>query len=742
MFANKARPPEDNRGISSELEKRLESLLAEEEEVEFSAPADMALDGSYHPAALWITNRRIISCDPAHKNEFLSIPREEILNARIERMYGNSVFQIKTPAGYVELNRFTNRAEDLFEDAKDYIKTLLGKREQKGEAEGRKEEKCPKCGKVLLQGVCIDCIDKRKTLTRLISYVRPHLKLASLGILSSMLVTAAALTPPYLSRILVDNVLLEGNLVLLWTVIAVLFAVFLVRALGQGFREYILLRLGNRIIFDIRTETFSRLKFLPVRYYDSHSTGQILSRVNNDTERVRQFIIQATQEVLVQLLTLAGIGVIVFMMDWQLALFAVLPIPVVVFGTKLFKKKIRPVYHRVWKRNAELSTIMTDTIPGIRVIKAFTGENREINRFTEQGEDLYREQVRAGKMASIFTASVTFLMPLGTLVIWGLGGYWVITQPERLTLGTLVALIGYLGMLYGPVQFMARLGNMTEQASTSAERVFSISDAKPEPTYGKREKLTEIKGEIEFKNVGFSYEKGLPVLEEINLKVEPGETVGLVGPTGSGKTTISNILLRYYDPAEGAILLDGRDITELDTKWLRENIGLVLQEPILFRDTIKNNIAYSKPGAAMEEIIRAAKIANAHDFIVEFPNAYDTGIGERGVGLSGGEKQRISIARAVLKNPPILILDEATSSVDTQTEKLIQDAISRLIKNRTTFIIAHRLSTLREADKIVVLQNGRIAEAGSHDELMRKEGLFYKLVNLQADMGSSLQQAL
>ncbi len=740
MFSNNKVPPPEAREISEDLEKRLETIIEESEEVEFSAAADLSLDGVFHSSALWITNRRIISLDPAHKNGLFIIPRANILDARIERMYGNSIFTIKTPDGFVELNRFTNTVEDRFEDAKDYIKTFLGKIEQRNEGDGRKEKRCPKCGRVLLQGVCIECIDRRKTLTRLISYVRPHLKLAVFGITSSILVTAAALTPPYLSRILVDNVLLDRNLPLLWTVISVLFFVFLIRSLFQGFREHILQMLGNRIIFDIRTETFSKLKYLPVRYYDSHSTGQILARVNNDTERIRQFIIQATQEVLVQMLTLIGIGVIVFMMDWQLALFAVLPIPMVVLGTKIFKKKIRPIYHRVWKRNAELSTIMTDTIPGIRVIKAFTGENREINRFTEQGEDLYREQVRAGKMASIFTAAVTFVMPLGTLIIWGLGGYWVITQPERLTLGTLVALIGYLGMLYGPVQFMARLGNMTEQATTSAERVFSISDAQPEPTYGKKKKLSKIKGAIELKNVGFSYEKGLPVLHEINLKVEPGETVGLVGPTGSGKTTLSNIILRYYDPTEGSIMLDGYDITQLDTRWLRKNIGLVLQEPILFRDTIGNNIAYSKPGTDMGEIIKAAKIANAHDFIVGFPNAYDTGIGERGVGLSGGEKQRISIARAVLKDPPILILDEATSSVDTQTEKLIQDAISKLIKNRTTFIIAHRLSTLREADKIVVLKNGRIAEAGTHEELMKREGMFYKLVNLQADMGAALQQ--
>lgn len=314
----------------------------------------------------------------------------------------------------------------------------------------------------------------------------------------------------------------------------------------------------------------------------------------------------------------------------------------------------------------------------------------------------------------------------------------MITSPEILTLGTLVAFINYMGRFYGPVEFFARMNDSIQQAATSAERVFEIIDAVPEPNIGEGKILDHVKGKVEFRNVGFYYDKGENVLEDINLTIEPGETVGLVGSTGSGKSTVVNLLMRYYEPTEGNILLDGVDLKDIDMQSLREHTGIVLQDPFLFRDTIANNIAYGNPDVSIEQIIEAAKIANAHDFISKLPDAYDTHLGERGIGLSGGERQRISIARAVIRDPHVLILDEATSAVDTRTEKLIQEAIDRLIKNRTTIIIAHRLSTLRRADKIIVLEDGRIVEVGTHNELMERRGKFYDMIQMQADMGTDM----
>ena len=520
--------------------------------------------------------------------------------------------------------------------------------------------------------------------------------------------------------------------------VAVLFGIYLINAVFGGLRSFFVRNLSEKIIYDIRTQVFSKLQNLSIDYFDKRSTGAIMSRVSSDTQQLKGFIIQASQNVVVQILTVIIIGVIMFSMHWKLALITLFPIPFVTLGARYFVKKIHPVYHRVWRRRAVMNSILGDSIPGIRVIKAFTGEDRQSERFNSTSSSLLEEHIRAARMASVFTPSISFFMMLGGVIIWGLGGYWVINSPDELSLGVLVAFISYAYSFFAPIQYLAGLSDMLQQATTSAERVFEILDAKPEPNLGKNNIPDKIKGELEFKNVTFYYEQDKKVLEGINLKISPGETIGIVGATGSGKSTFANLLLRFYDPVKGEILLDGKNINDIDIKFLRENIGFVLQEPLLFRDTIKNNISYSKPDATTDEIIRASIASNSHKFICDFPDAYDTRVGERGIGLSGGERQRVSIARAIIKNPSILILDEATSSVDTETEQLIQEAIDRLIENRTTVIIAHRLSTLRKADRIVVFEKGRIAEVGTHDELMENKGIFYRLIKLQTDIGSEM----
>ena len=399
---------------------------------------------------------------------------------------------------------------------------------------------------------------------------------------------------------------------------------------------------------------------------------------------------------------------------------------------KWFAIKMGPFYSRIWRRGSAVSSVLTDTLPGIRVIKSFTNEENSGERFHNVVEEWRITDNKAGKMLSIHPAIINLLVYCGTLVIWGLGGYFVINGTGgSMTPGLLVSFISYASMFYGPVSFFAYLSDSYQSALAAAERIMDILDAEPEHNFGKGNCLEKIDGKIEFKNVNFSFDRTKKVLKNINLTIEPGDIVGIVGTTGSGKSTLINLLMRYYDHYEGEILLDGVNIRDIDMEFYRSRIGFVQQEPMMFHDTIFNNIAYGDTRYSVEQVIAAADIANAHEFIVRQPDGYDSVLGERGVGLSGGERQRVSIARAVLKNPSLLIFDEATAAVDSETEHLIQEAIERLISGRTTLMIAHRLSTLSKANKIVVVDNGEIIECGAPEELMAMKGKYYRLVQIQ-----------
>lgn len=732
------------REFSGHLKSRLSEVICPDEEVLYEVMSDMTLDGLYEEAGLVLTKNRLISFDPKHHGSIYEINIDEIKDAAIEKMYGNSIFQVIVENETIDVNRFTNAREDFFNEFIIRILELQGRTEELNNlelgSERDKKHRCPKCGRILpdKNAICSKCIDKRKVVRRLMEYVRPYKKLTFFVLILSLLVTFLPLIPPMLTRVLIDDVIANKNVEELKRIVFTLIMIYLFDGIFAGFRGYYLSKLSNTIIFDLRTQAFAAVQKLTLKYYDKRSTGSIMSRVSNDTQRLQAFMISLTQNVIIQFLTLIGILAFMFSMDWQLTLLSIIPVPFVIIGSKIYANRMRPRYRRIWRRMSRMNAILGDSIPGIRVIKAFTGEDRVIEKYTEQGEDLLEEHLSAAARASVYSPLITFAVVLGSMLIWGLGGYWVITQPDRLSVGSLIAFINYAGRFYGPVQFFANFNDQLQQASTSAERVFEILDADPEPNLGKGNIIEDLQGEIVFENVNFSYEKGKNILKDINLTVEPGQTIGIVGSTGSGKSTLVNLILRFYEPSDGSIKIDGNNIVDIDIDFLRQNIGYVLQEPLLFRDSIANNISYSKPDATIEEIIEAAKIANAHRFIIKFPDAYDTILGERGTGLSGGEKQRVSIARAVVKNPKILILDEATSAVDTETEKLIQEAIDRLIKNRTTLVIAHRLSTLRKAHKILVLENGEIIEFGTQNELMEKKGRFYDLVQMQTDIGSDI----
>jgi ATP-binding cassette subfamily B protein len=458
-----------------------------------------------------------------------------------------------------------------------------------------------------------------------------------------------------------------------------------------------------------------------------------MSRTDHDTSRIQSFLTDGVQFVIVNLLQVVGIAVILFALSWKLALWVMLPAPLVLIASGFIWRFVMGMFRRLWERVGKLSAFLNDSISGVRVVKAFGQEEREKGRFDERNVAVYESLLQAERTWIIFHPIINLIIGSGGIIVWYAGGLGVIFK--EMTVGTFVAFHMYLMMFYGPLQIVTRLNQWLTSSLTAAERVFEVLDVEPEVKEAEKPVPVDVlKGRVELKDVTFGYEKFKPVLKDISFTIEPGEMVGLVGHSGAGKSTTINLVCRLYDVDEGELLIDGEDIRKLNLADLRRQIGVVLQETYLFSGRVAENIAYARPEASREEVLEAAAAANAHDFIMRMPDGYDSEVGERGKKLSVGEKQRVAIARAILHNPKILILDEATSSVDTQTEQQIQLALARLVKDRTTIAIAHRLSTLRNAHRLVVLDKGEVKEMGTHDELLAKRGIYHKLVTAQTEM--------
>jgi ATP-binding cassette subfamily B protein len=580
---------------------------------------------------------------------------------------------------------------------------------------------------------------------RLLGYLAPYRRQVAIGLGAAAIVTLASLVPPYLAGFLLDRVVrpaqagtlpLAKAARLAWLAVGAMGALYVVRQAAAHMRLRLMSVLGEWVARDLRSELYSHIQRLSLSFFSRKKTGSLITRVTADTDRLWEFIAFGVVDVSLSVVMLLGLGVVLLSLDWRLGLVMTLPVPLFCWLIYWHGERLNGRFIRAWRKWSRLTDVLGDTIPGIRVVKAFNQETREIGRFVDRNDAVTDEFNQIHRLWTTFWPLLMFAVHTTTVLVWVFAVPRLLGTGHPLSAGVFVSFLLYTTMFVAPIEVIGQMVRTVNRATSSAHRVFEVLDSESEVRdVADPVRLTPVKGGVEFDNVTFAYDGVRQILRGVSFAVQPGELIGLVGPSGGGKSTVVSLVARFYDATGGAVRIDGVDVRSLDTGHYREQIGIVLQDPYLFHGTVLENIRYGAPGASLGAVVQAAKAANAHDFICKLGQGYDTVVGERGHTLSGGERQRISIARAILHDPRIHILDEATSSVDTETERQIQEALERLIQGRTVFAIAHRLSTLRRASRLFVIEKGRLAEAGTHRELLGKpNGIYRKLYEMQLQL--------
>jgi ATP-binding cassette subfamily B protein len=731
--------------VPGEIKTLLENQQLNGIPVLLSTKSDLSLSGDLRGHWVVVTRDNLAVVADGNEPQLVNhLPIQRVEKFRTHGAIGSGFLQAYVDETWVDLARYSNALSPKFHK-------LAGKLEDlrtSGEVTVHPEEqidanRCPKCNlRLSTPGeTCPRCLPRKAIAGRLWQLMRPQWPTA-LAMCALMLGgVAMELVPPKLQQYLVDQILAKGEAAP--TATSLLTALLLVVLALAGTRVLLGVvnwikglqasKVGVALTFALRSQLVEKLHLLGVGYYDRHQVGSLVSRVAYDSEVLHTLLQQITGGFLLQIVQVVAVGFMLFTLNAKLALFTLIPAPLVVGGSLFFWRRIYPKYYRYWDSSSKQAGTLSGMLSGIRVVKAFAQEEREFARFHRSSDYLRNSRMTVEKATASFTAIMALIFSLGGLIVWYVGGRDVLAG--KMTLGSLMAFLAYLAMFYAPLSTLSQLTTWLTSFMTGCQRVFELLDTPTETNEpAEPQALPQARGEIRFESVSFGYEPHRPVLKDVNFMIKPGEKIGIVGRSGSGKTTLVNLISRFYDVDSGQVLLDGVDVRQLPKHDLRRHVGVVLQEPFLFRGTICDNLMYGRPDATSEDAITASRAAQAHDFILRSPLGYDTWLGERGAGLSGGERQRVSIARALLYDPRVLILDEATSSVDTESEKAIQEALRVLARGRTTIAIAHRLSTLRDSDRIFVFDQGRLIEQGPHEELMRLDGKYAKLVKIQSQI--------